>query len=142
MLRIFALVKKTFKKNNKKRTFHQNQFRTINFWSNCHNIAFIEWLFCNNLLCKIAAKTEQKLKATEEEKERITKEKDDTIAEIQERIRTMEHSFEVMLHVSQAKACDLGGYCTSYPQKAPKLACFVLYLKIIAIFLKNNKCIL
>ena len=28
------------------------------------------------------------------------------------------------------------------PQKAPKLACFVLYLKIINIFLKNNKCIL
>ena len=24
------------------------------------------------------------------------------------------------------------------PQKAPKLACFVLYLKIINIFLKNN----
>ena len=28
------------------------------------------------------------------------------------------------------------------PQKAPKLACFVLYLKIIKIFLKNNICIL
>ena len=28
------------------------------------------------------------------------------------------------------------------PQKAPKLACFVLYLKIINIFLKNNICIL
>ena len=28
------------------------------------------------------------------------------------------------------------------PQKAPKLACFVLYLKIINIFLKNNKWIL
>ena len=28
------------------------------------------------------------------------------------------------------------------PQKAPKLACFVLYLKIIQIFLKNNICIL
>ena len=28
------------------------------------------------------------------------------------------------------------------PQKAPKLACFVLYLKIIHIFLKNNICIL
>ena len=28
------------------------------------------------------------------------------------------------------------------PQKAPKLACFVLYLKIIDIFLKNNICIL
>ena len=28
------------------------------------------------------------------------------------------------------------------PQKAPKLACFVLYLKIIDIFLKNNVCIL
>ena len=28
------------------------------------------------------------------------------------------------------------------PQKAPKLACFVLYLKIIYIFLKNNICIL
>ena len=27
-------------------------------------------------------------------------------------------------------------------QKAPKLACFVLYLKIINIFLKNNICIL
>ena len=24
------------------------------------------------------------------------------------------------------------------PQKAPKLACFVLYLKVINIFLKNN----
>ena len=28
------------------------------------------------------------------------------------------------------------------PQKAQKLACFVLYLKIINIFLKNNRCIL
>ena len=28
------------------------------------------------------------------------------------------------------------------PQNAPKLACFVLYLKIINIFLKNNICIL
>ena len=28
------------------------------------------------------------------------------------------------------------------PQKAPKLACFVLYLKIINIFLKNNICFL
>ena len=28
------------------------------------------------------------------------------------------------------------------PQKAPKLACFALYLKIINIFLKNNICIL
>ena len=28
------------------------------------------------------------------------------------------------------------------PQKAPNLACFVLYLKIINIFLKNNICIL
>ena len=28
------------------------------------------------------------------------------------------------------------------PQKAPKLACFVLYLKIINIFWKNNICIL
>ena len=28
------------------------------------------------------------------------------------------------------------------PQKAPKLACFVLYLKIINIFLKNDICIL
>ena len=28
------------------------------------------------------------------------------------------------------------------PQKAPKLACFVLYLKIINILLKNNTCIL
>ena len=50
----------------------------------------------------LAAKTEQKLKATEEEKEKVTKEKDDTIAELQERIRTMEHSFEVMLHVSHS----------------------------------------
>ena len=33
----------------------------------------------------------------------------------------------------------LGG---TAPQKAPKLACFVLYLKIIDIFLKNNICIL
>ena len=31
----------------------------------------------------------------------------------------------------------LRGYCTSYPQKAPKLAYFVLYLKIINIFLKK-----
>ena len=30
------------------------------------------------------------------------------------------------------------GYCTSYP----KLACFVLYLKIINTFLKNDICIL
>ena len=28
------------------------------------------------------------------------------------------------------------------PQKAPKLACFVLYLKIINILLKNDICIL
>ena len=28
------------------------------------------------------------------------------------------------------------------PQKAPKLACFVLYLKILNIFLKNDICIL
>ena len=28
------------------------------------------------------------------------------------------------------------------PQKAPKLACFVFYLEIINIFLKNNICIL
>ena len=27
------------------------------------------------------------------------------------------------------------------PQKAQKIACFVLYLKIIKIFLKNNICI-
>ena len=33
---------------------------------------------------------------------------------------------------------DLRGYCTSYQ----KLACLVLYLKIINTFLKNNKCIL
>ena len=32
----------------------------------------------------------------------------------------------------------LRGYCTSYPKKAPKLACFALYLEIINIFLKNN----
>ena len=32
----------------------------------------------------------------------------------------------------------LRGYCTSYQ----KLACFVLYLKIINTFLKNNICIL
>ena len=31
----------------------------------------------------------------------------------------------------------LRGYCTSYPQKAPKLACFMLYLKITNIFSKN-----
>ena len=31
---------------------------------------------------------------------------------------------------------------TLTPKKAPKLACFVLYLKIIDIFLKNNICIL
>ena len=28
------------------------------------------------------------------------------------------------------------------PKKAPKLACFVLHLKIINIYLKNNICIL
>ena len=28
------------------------------------------------------------------------------------------------------------------PQKAPKLTCFVLYLKIISMFLKNNVYIL
>ena len=37
---------------------------------------------------------------------------------------------------------DLRGYCTSYPKKALKLAWFVLYLKIINIFLKNDICIL
>ena len=36
----------------------------------------------------------------------------------------------------------LRGYRTSYSKKDPKLACFVLYLKIINIFLKNNVCIL
>ena len=34
--------------------------------------------------------------------------------------------------------CPFKGYCTSYP----KLACYVLYLKIINTFLKNNICIL
>ena len=37
---------------------------------------------------------------------------------------------------------DLKGVLNLLPQKAPKLACFVLYLKIITIFLQNNKCIL
>ena len=37
---------------------------------------------------------------------------------------------------------DLREYCTSYPKKTPKLACFVLYLKIINVFLKNNICTL
>ena len=36
---------------------------------------------------------------------------------------------------------SLRGY-TFYPQKAPELVCFVLYLKIINIFLKNDICIL
>ena len=31
----------------------------------------------------------------------------------------------------------LRGYCTSHPKKAPKLACFVLYLKIINIFFEK-----
>ena len=40
---------------------------------------------------------------------------------------------------ANASSCDpLRGYSTSYP----KLACFVLYLKIVNTFLKNNICIL
>ena len=39
---------------------------------------------------------------------------------------------------AKASSCDpLRGYCTSYS----KLACFVLYLKIVNTFLKNNICI-
>ena len=33
---------------------------------------------------------------------------------------------------------NLREYCTSYLQKTPKLAYFVLYLKIVNVFLKNN----
>ena len=40
------------------------------------------------------------------------------------------------------KTMMLKGVLHLLPQKAPKLACFVLYLKIITIFLKNNICIL
>ena len=36
----------------------------------------------------------------------------------------------------------LKGVLHRLPQNAPKLACFVLYLKLINIFLKNNICIL
>ena len=38
--------------------------------------------------------------------------------------------------------CIVKGVLHLLPSKAPKLACFVLYLKIINIFLKNNICIL
>ena len=42
-----------------------------------------------------------------------------------------------LYHIS-APFVILRGYCTSYP----KLTCFMLYLKIINTFLKNNLCIL
>ena len=38
--------------------------------------------------------------------------------------------------------CDIKGVLHLLPQKAPKLACFVLYLKIINTFLKHDICIL
>ena len=37
---------------------------------------------------------------------------------------------------------EIKGVLHLLPQKAPKLACFVLHLKMINIFLKNDKCIL
>ena len=36
------------------------------------------------------------------------------------------------------RVSDFKGVLYLLPEKAPKLACFVLYLKIINIFLKNN----
>ena len=43
-----------------------------------------------------------------------------------------------ILYVGFSFSENLKGVLHLLPQKAPKLACFVLYLKIINIFLKNN----
>ena len=44
----------------------------------------------------------------------------------------MWYGSSIQQHI-ELKCLEEGGYCTS-----PKLACFVLYVKIIKIFLKNN----
>ena len=51
---------------------------------------------------------------------------------------TQEQNFQKCPALNCILLILLRGYCTSYPKKAPKLTCFVLYLKIINIFLKNN----
>ena len=46
------------------------------------------------------------------------------------------------MHIELRRVKQLKGVLHLLPQKAPKLACFTLYLKIIGIFLKNNICTL
>ena len=69
----------------------------------------------------------------------------------------MTKSAESILSINQPMTSSLGTMSNNYleqrikgilhllppkvPKKVPKLACFVLYLKIISIFLKNNICI-
>ena len=45
-------------------------------------------------------------------------------------------------HNLKCQMLPFKGVLNLLPPKAPTLACFVLYLKIINIFLKNNICIL
>ena len=47
-----------------------------------------------------------------------------------------------LFYITCAKIQSLKGGTVPPTQKAPNLACFVLYLNIINIFLKNNICIL
>ena len=51
-------------------------------------------------------------------------------------------AYVIMNKENTCKFQTLKGVLHLLPPKAPKLACFVLYLKIINIFLKNNICIL
>ena len=51
-------------------------------------------------------------------------------------------SLFISLLIFKEKNIYVKGVLHLLPQKAPKLACFVFYLKIINIFLKNNICIL
>ena len=51
---------------------------------------------------------------------------------------TTDHLHALNQLIEKANEYQLRGYCTSYP----KLACFVLYLKIINTFLRTNICIL
>ena len=50
--------------------------------------------------------------------------------------------FLILFYSMKAIWRFLKGYWTSNPQKAPELAYFVLFLKIVNIFLKNYICIL
>ena len=47
-----------------------------------------------------------------------------------------------IVHWRMGYSKEIKGVLHLLPQKASKLACFVLYLKIINIFLKNDICIL